>query len=121
VKVYIAGPITDFVGHREAFDRAKAVVAALGYEPVSPLDLYPGDDWREAMLADVPVLIQSDAILLLPGWPQSRGARGELQLALLLGLRVLSLVGDDVWDVTEPAQRSRGGGLLGGFPAEVSR
>lgn len=104
--LYLAGPITDFAGHRAAFADAKAIVAALGHEAISPVDLYPGENWHLAMQADIPVLIKSQGIVLLPGWPRSTGARTELQLALALGLRVFTLIDGELYDVTEPARNN---------------
>lgn len=101
--LYLAGPITDFSGHRQAFDDAKAAVTALGHQAISPLDLYPGDNWKLAMQADIPALLQSDGICLLPGWPKSRGAKCELNLALSLDLRVFVLVDGELAEVTNPS------------------
>lgn len=102
MKLYLAGPISGFPEHKAAFDAAKGVVTALGYEPISPLDIYPGDNWIRAMQADVQVLIHADGIVLLPGWPKSKGAVGELNLAVLLDKRVFFLVEDQIFEHTHP-------------------
>lgn len=98
--LYIVGPITGFPGYAQAFADAKTSVQALGHEPISPVDLYPGQEWELAMQADIPVLLRSDGIVLLPGWPRSRGARIELSLAMDFGKRVFMLVKDELIDVT---------------------
>jgi hypothetical protein len=56
---------------------------------VNPLDLHPalGDVvWAQAMRADLRALIVCEAISLLPGWEDSRGARLEVEIARALGL-----------------------------------
>lgn len=107
LRLYLCGPITKFPGHREAFAAAAAAVRALGHESINPLDLFtagagPGD-WDLAMRADITVLLHADGILLLPGWPQSRGAKIELQLAVGLEKRILTYLNGEIFDVTEPA------------------
>ena len=40
------------------------------------------------MRADISALLECDTIVLLPGWPKSRGARLELTIAMELGMDV---------------------------------
>jgi hypothetical protein len=100
MKLYIAGPITGFPEHPEAFDAAKVAIVAHGHEPISPLEIFPGDDWDLAMQADIAALVRVDGIVLLQGWPGSRGARLELLLALELRKRVFVLVAGALVDVS---------------------
>lgn len=99
--LYLAGPITAFEGHRQAFADAKDRVRELGHNPISPLDIYPGENWRLAMQADIPVLLRCEGIVMLQGWPQSKGAKMELGLAAELGLKVFLLVGNELINVSE--------------------
>jgi len=108
-KVYIAGPMR---GHAEfnfaAFDAAKARGTEKGFECISPADLdrasgfdatgtglrgtdeeFPRERLLEAIRRDFDALAECDAIALLPGWENSRGAIMELMWADLLGLEVL--------------------------------
>lgn len=106
LRLYLAGPITNYPKHRTAFERAKAVVALAGHEAISPLDLFNGPDWTQAMAADLPALLKADGIVLLPGWPQSKGARFELLLAAEAGKRVFVIVGGGLHEHTTPKDGS---------------
>jgi hypothetical protein len=107
LRLYLCGPITKFPGHREAFAAAAVAVRALGHEVICPLDTASlggvEGDWDLAMRADITVLLHADGIVLLPGWPQSRGAKIELQLAVALEKRILTYLNGEIFDVTEPA------------------
>lgn len=103
---YVAGPITDNPDYLEDFDRGWVEVRALGYTPLSPLDVEPyshdgpcpTDTYRGAqdehdagcyMRTDIAALLQCSAIYLLDGWPRSAGARCEYAVARALGLVIL--------------------------------
>jgi len=97
VKVYISGVITNggtldekqraanFARFYAEADRLRS----LGHEPVNPLDLHPAPNdvsWTQAMRVDLRALLDCDAISLLEGWQESRGARLEVRVARELGL-----------------------------------
>lgn len=103
MKVYISGPITGMPDqNRPAFDAAELAIAARGHVPVNPLrvaaHLPPESDWYEYMRTDVRALLGCDAILLLDGWADSRGARIEENLASTLGIPRIVSVSDQVLD-----------------------
>lgn len=91
-RIYISGPMT---GKPElnfpAFHAAAAKLRALGYEVINPAELDLLDKqkltWQEYMRRDIKVLVDCDAIALLPGWEKSKGARAEKYIADLLNLR----------------------------------
>jgi hypothetical protein len=90
-KVYVSGPMTGLPDlGRPAFDRAAAVLRAGGLHVVSPAEVVQKDPhcWRSCMRADLRLLLDCSAIVMLPGWESSRGARLELQVAHELGLCV---------------------------------
>lgn len=108
-KIYIAGPMRGLPEYNfPAFDAAKKELEAIGWEVVSPADLdrqagfdpssLPWDfDWdtlpanfslHDAIERDVHALKQCQAIYLLEGWKDSKGAQAEKALAEWLGLEV---------------------------------
>lgn len=111
MKVYISGPMTGqpLLGF-PAFDAARDELAARGFVPVSPADLdraagfdpakLPANhDWTDidsigfslsdAMDRDIAALRKCDAIYMLRGWQNSKGAKAELALAQWMGLEVM--------------------------------
>ena len=60
------------------FARATGYLRARGLTVLSPHEILNTEDWQRAMRADLTALLACGAIVLLPGWPHSRGARLEL-------------------------------------------
>ena len=97
VKVYIAGPMTglpDF--NYPAFFAAAEQLDAAGYDPINPARMregldYQGAGWLDYMRHSLRDIAEADAIALLPGWQESRGARIEADLGNNLGLDVFPL------------------------------
>ena len=110
MKIYIAGPMRgkkwfNFPSH----DRAKECLMRAGWEVISPADLDreigfdvaslpPDTDWSDvsklgfdlkaAIQRDVAAILNCDAIFMLHGWSESRGAKAEKAVAEWLGLMV---------------------------------
>ena len=88
--VYISGPMTGLPDHNfPAFFEAAEHLKRLGWNPVNPAENFGGrrDLDREIYLrTDVRLLSDCDAIAMLEGWQQSRGARLEYLIAQELGL-----------------------------------
>jgi hypothetical protein len=117
MKVYIAGPMTSIPGFNfPEFDRAAAHLRARGHEVVSPAELdspehrvaalastdgdpaaynaTTGETWGDLLARDVKIIADSgvEAIVVLPGWERSRGARLETFVAAgLCGLPVYEI------------------------------
>jgi hypothetical protein len=75
-----------------AFHAAAERFRACGWEPVNPAENFDGrtDLPREKYLrADVKLLIDCDAVAMLSGWEDSRGAKLEYLLAQELSLPIL--------------------------------
>lgn len=83
--------------NRQAFDSVAEALCLSGHEAVNPFDLAPvrradeseEEHYERCMEADINALTNGcDAILLLPGWENSHGAKRELKEALDIGLAV---------------------------------
>jgi hypothetical protein len=104
MKIYISGPISGIErGNRPAFVLGEEILKSLGHEPVNPHKLghEPDDDWSTRMRRDIAALVTCDAVALLPGWEDSRGAKIEAGLAETLKM--------GVYDMATLARGLRGG------------
>jgi len=94
-RIYIAGPMTGLPEHNfPAFHAAAERLRKAGWEVVNPAENFGGRTNlpRERYLReDVAQLVRCDAIALLPGWKDSRGAKLEYLLARELGLKVIDI------------------------------
>lgn len=115
MKIYVAGPMQGIPEFNfPAFNATAATLRELGYEVFNPaerdierhggVDISKGNttgslteatkthgfSLRDALADDTAYICkQADAICLLPGWADSKGARAEFALAKALGLTVL--------------------------------
>lgn len=93
LKIYISGLISHAPQHerRQAFHEAEQWLCKAGFIPFNPFNngLPAAAHWREHMRADIAALLRCDAIYMLRGWEQSKGAKLELDVASSCGLRVL--------------------------------
>ena len=90
--VYIAGPITGMPNfNKEAFDTAKKFMTSLGYRVLSPSDITLVIDgtWEYYMREALKLMLLCDGIYLLTGWADSKGAKFEHQLALILKMNIM--------------------------------
>lgn len=103
MKVYISGPITGVPRevYRANFANAADTLLEMGFTPVNPTLQLPDyeecgcpqdptnkHEWSCYMRQDIVMMLDSDIILMLPGWEKSHGARLELAVAAACGLRV---------------------------------
>lgn len=120
-RVYIAGPMTGIPQFNfPAFDAAALDLRKLGFDVVSPSELDDPEDreaalaspdgkmngghhmnktWGDFLARDVKLIADGgiEAVVVLPGWEQSRGARLETFVAAALcGLGVYTLEGEPV-------------------------
>ena len=103
MKVYIAGPMTGLPQNNfPAFDAVAAYMRGVGHVVISPAELDDPVDrdlalkdlpatktWGDFLARDVKLIADAgiEAIVLLPFWYDSRGARLEATVGLLCGLQ----------------------------------
>lgn len=89
--MYVAGPMTgreDF--NYPAFHATAAAITGYGHVAVNPADdPDTSQPWAYYLRRDVVRLATCDAVCLLPGWRESRGARLEVSVARELGMPLL--------------------------------
>jgi hypothetical protein len=111
VKLYCAGPMRGLKYYNfPAFDAAAEELRGYGHEVINPADLdrdrgfnpenLPEDyDWnelpvgmdlKEVILEDVGLLLTCDAVVVLDGWYESRGATAEFYTAMWAGIPVFT-------------------------------
>lgn len=83
--LYLAGPMSGVEDYNfPAFHQSAALLRALGYEVTNPAELDDGDTtkpWDEYLRRDLKLMLDCDAVAVLPGWEESRGARLETHVA----------------------------------------
>lgn len=91
---YISGPMTGLPEYNyPAFEKAAAELRDFGLIIYSPREIsYAGEPdenpWQMYMKGGIAQLFQAEGIIMLKGWPKSKGARMELEIALDLGYPV---------------------------------
>lgn len=93
-RAYVAGPMTGLPDFNfPAFHDAAARLRALGFEVLNPAEnpAPPCGTWLAYMRMAVAQVAQADAVVLLPGWENSRGAMVEYRLAVGMGLLIWPL------------------------------
>ena len=67
------------------------LLRGMGLDVVNPAEINPdqGTPWVECLRADIAALVTCDAIYLLDGWQQSKGATLEHHIAMRLGMKAL--------------------------------
>jgi len=98
---YIAGPMTGIEEFNyPAFAGAEEKLVALGHVCLNPIDAEKENDsgepqgWAWYMRRALRMVTAADAICLLPGWHQSKGANLEVAVGEALGLDIRPL---DEW------------------------
>jgi len=95
MKVYISGQISNLPIEeaKENFRKAEDILRKKGFEPVNPFNsgLPVTATWHEHMRADIKMMLECDAICLLPNWERSQGARLEEHIAMRLSMACMIL------------------------------
>ena len=93
--IYIAGPMTGVVDYNfPAFHAAAKQLRAQGYTVFNPAEINADAvdivrPWSWYMRKDLTELVKCEAIYLLPGWENSKGATWEKHVAERLGMTVI--------------------------------
>jgi len=91
-KIYISGKITGLATThaRSIFTAIERKITDAGHTPVNPMSLKHDHDkrWESYMKVDIAELLTCDAIYLMQGWHESKGACIEYNLAKELGIEV---------------------------------
>lgn len=102
-KIYLAGPMSGLPDNNfPAFDRAAERLRAAGHEVISPADMTRAAGFDASHVStpaqyaaflrdDIKAILTVDAIAMLPGWQDSRGATLEFNVAAMIGLDVIAL------------------------------
>ncbi len=89
--IYITGPMSGLPDlNFPAFHAEADRLRTHGWEVVNPAEINPDKHmtWLECMRTDIAALVFCDAIQLLPGWQNSRGATLEHHIAERLGMQI---------------------------------
>lgn len=86
LKIYISGKITGLTKeeYESNFAKAEELIRRIGHEVVNPVTLKRDKapvTWHDYMRDDVKALMDCDAIYMLNGWTDSRGAILERDIA----------------------------------------
>ena len=91
-RLYLAGPMSGRPhSNFPLFNRVAGLLRARGHEVFNPAENKDGGVRRSRayyMRLDIPALLDSQAVVLLPGWRASRGASLEVWIALDLDMPV---------------------------------
>lgn len=100
MRPYISGPMSNIKHHNfPAFFQCEEELIAWGFDPLNParrtdectwrsayndvmIELEP---WESCIKRDIGALLETDSIVLMPGWSSSRGACLELVVSISIG------------------------------------
>ncbi len=98
MKLYLAGPMTGIDGYNyPAFNAAADRLRQMGHVVFNPAEAHGGETGlplSSYFEKDLPEVCRADAVAVLPGWENSKGATIEVELARHLGKGVYQF--DDI-------------------------
>lgn len=91
MRAYLSGPMSGLPEmNYPAFNAEASRLRALGFHVENPAENPEQSSWEDYMKAAIIQMLSCDVVVMLPGWSESRGALIERELALRLGLKVIS-------------------------------
>lgn len=98
--MYLSGPMSGIKEHNfPAFHQAANRLRWMGYTVINPAELDESDSmapgerpWAWYITRDLRELLDCDTVAVLPGWRKSKGAKLEVYVARMLGMKVVSAV-----------------------------
>ncbi|HEY9678614.1 MAG TPA: DUF4406 domain-containing protein [Drouetiella sp.] len=90
-RIYISGPMTGLANlNFDAFRSAARRFREAGFAVVSPAEMsgLTEKTWKQYMESDIRLLLECDALAVLPNWRASKGAVLEVAVATQLGLDI---------------------------------
>lgn len=106
-KIYIAGKVTGLPARETylKFKKAELSIAASGFSAVNPIEVVNDENarWDVAMKVCIKALLDCDAVLILPDWMRSKGAKLEVEICDQLKIPTFNNLEDlKQWKSSQP-------------------
>jgi hypothetical protein len=104
-KVYIAGKVTgeSYLKCIAKFYDVQQELQELNYIAVNPLEVVNDwkTEWKPAMKKCINALMECDAVLFLPDWKKSQGAKLEMHIAEAMQLNIYHSI-EELYEIDKP-------------------
>ena len=91
MKVYLAGKISGDEDYREKFSSYEYTAKQMYDVVMNPAELAEGMSSEDYMAICLQMILRADAVLFMPDWSESAGARLEHQFCKYIGKPVMYL------------------------------
>ena len=106
MRIYISGPMTGYPElNFPAFAEKAKELRSQGFDVCNPAehDEVPNQEWSFYLRKDIRLLMDCQALHLLPGWEKSKGAKLEHYIACELGMIIEGSIND--WMAGSPNKK----------------